>query len=86
VECETKSDTSNKRDDWNLCKITHRYLSNITGKHEIKELQKLAILGIAHIFVLWKVLMLKYKTYFTGEITLHVEQTVNTEQLQHCTP
>jgi hypothetical protein len=24
--------------------------------------------------------------HFTGEITLHVAQTVNTEQLQHCIP
>ena len=30
--------------------------------------------------------MEKYKTYFTDEITLHVAQTVNTEQLQHCIP
>jgi len=28
--------------------------------------------------------MQKYKTYLTGEITLHVAQIVNTEQLQHC--
>jgi len=27
----------------------------------------------------------KYKTYFTGEITLRVAQVANTEQLQHCT-
>jgi glutaredoxin len=27
-----------------------------------------------------------YETYFTGEITLHVAQTVNTEQLQHYIP
>jgi len=32
--------------------------------------------------ILRKVLI--YETYFTGEITLHVAQTVNTEQLQHC--
>jgi hypothetical protein len=32
-----------------------KYLSNISGKHEIKELQKTAILGTAH--VLRKVLM-----------------------------
>jgi hypothetical protein len=25
-----------------------------------------------------------YKPYFTGEITLHVAQSVNSEQLQHC--
>jgi hypothetical protein len=33
-------------------------VSNITGKHEIKELHKTALLGTAHI--LWKVLMLRY--------------------------
>jgi len=32
-----------------------KYVSNIPGKHEVKELQKTAILGTAH--VLWKVLM-----------------------------
>jgi len=32
-----------------------QYLNNIPGKHEIKELQKTAILGTAHI--IWKVLM-----------------------------
>jgi len=57
-------------------------LSNIEGKHEIKELQKTAILVTAH--KLRKVVMSKYRTYFTGEITLHVALTVNTEQLQHC--
>ena len=54
-------------------------LSNIPGKHEIKEMQKTAILGTAH--MLRKLLTYKYSTYFTGEITLHVAQTVNTEQL-----
>jgi hypothetical protein len=34
-----------------------KYLSAITGNHEIEELQKTAILGNAHI--LWKVLMQK---------------------------
>jgi len=32
-----------------------KYVGNIPGKHEVKELQKTAILGTAHI--LWKVLM-----------------------------
>jgi len=32
-----------------------KYVSNITGKHEVKELQKTAILGTAHI--IWKVLV-----------------------------
>ena len=36
--------------------------------------------------ILQKALMWKYKTYFTGEITLHVAQIVNTEQLPHYIP
>jgi hypothetical protein len=32
-----------------ILKSLRQYLSNIPGKHEIKELQKTAILGIAHI-------------------------------------
>jgi len=36
-------------------KSFRKYVSNIPGKHEVKELQKTAILGTAHI--LWKVLM-----------------------------
>jgi len=38
IECE-KSDTSNNRGDWIHFKITRQYLSNIKGKHEMKELQ-----------------------------------------------
>jgi hypothetical protein len=38
-----------------ISKSFRKYLSNIPGKHEIKELQKTAILGTAHI--LRKVLM-----------------------------
>jgi hypothetical protein len=38
-----------------ISKSFTQYLSNIPGKHEIKELQKKAIVGIAHI--LQKVLM-----------------------------
>jgi hypothetical protein len=61
-----------------------QYLSNKPGKHEIKELQKAAILDTAH--ALRKVLMSQYKTYFMGETTLHVAQIVNTEQLQPIAP
>ena len=38
-----------------ISKTFRKYVSNIPGNHEIKELQKTAILGTAHI--LWKVLM-----------------------------
>jgi len=39
----------------NISKSFSKYVSNITGKHEVEELQKTAILGTAHI--LRKVLM-----------------------------
>ena len=38
-----------------VSKLCRKYLSNVLGKHEIKELQKTALLGTAHI--LWNVLM-----------------------------
>jgi hypothetical protein len=38
-----------------ISKSFTEYLSNVPGKHEIKELQKSAILGTAH--TLYKVLM-----------------------------
>jgi hypothetical protein len=82
VECKNKSDTGDNKGDWNHFKALRYYLSNIPVKHEIKELQKTAILVTA--LILWKVVMSKYRTYFTGKITLHVALTVNTEQLQHC--
>jgi hypothetical protein len=54
--------------------------TNNNNKDEIKELQKTALLAAAH--KLREVLM-KSKTNFTGEITLHVAQSVNTEELQY---
>jgi hypothetical protein len=32
-----------------ISKSSRKFLSNITGKHEIEELQKTAILGTAHL-------------------------------------
>jgi len=40
---------------WTVSKSFRKYVNNIPGKHEVKELQKTAILGTAHI--LRKVLM-----------------------------
>jgi ribosomal protein L17 len=37
-----------------ILKSFRKYVSNVPGNHEVKELQKTAILGTAHI--LWKVL------------------------------
>ena len=56
MECKNIGDTSNNRGDWDYEYLSFRkYVSNIPGKHEVKELQKTAILGTAHI--LRKVLM-----------------------------
>jgi len=60
-------------------KSIRKYLSNITGKHEIKE-QKYSHTG--HCTRTAERANVKYKTYFSGEVTLHVAQVVNTE-LQH---
>ena len=38
-----------------ISKSFRKYVINIPGNHEVKELQKTAILGTAHI--LWKMLM-----------------------------
>jgi hypothetical protein len=43
------------RETGTIPKSLRKYLSNMSGKHEIKELQKTVILGTAHI--LGKVLM-----------------------------
>jgi hypothetical protein len=82
---ERESDTSKKIGaTGTISESLRQYLSNIPGKHKIKELQKTAILGTAHI--LQKMLMCKYLTYFTDKIMLHVSQVVNKEQLQHYLP
>jgi len=39
---------------WTTSKSFRKYVNNIAGNHEVKELQNTAILGIAHVF--WKVL------------------------------
>jgi len=49
VERKTKSDTGSKRGDWDNLKVIHKIPEQRTRKREIKELQKTAILGTAHI-------------------------------------
>ena len=48
VECKNKGDTSNNRATGTISKSFRKYVSNIPGKHEVKELQKTAVLGTAH--------------------------------------
>jgi len=47
-----------------ISKSFRKYVGNIPGKHEVKEIQKTDILGTAHI--LWKVLMQKHNRLNTG--------------------
>ena len=54
LKCKNKGDTSIGATGA-ISKSFRKYVSNIPGKHEVKELQKTDILGTAHI--LWKVLM-----------------------------
>jgi len=44
---QVQSHTCNNRGTGTISKSFRKYLSNIRGKHEIKELQKTAILGTA---------------------------------------
>jgi hypothetical protein len=48
VECENNSDTSSNRGK-SVSESFRKYLSKIHGKHDVKELEKTAILGTAHI-------------------------------------
>ena len=58
-------------------KSLRQYLRNIPVKHEIKELQKTAILGTA------ESANVKVQITFQCKITLHVPKIVNTEHLQY---
>ena len=82
VEFENKIDSANTRGDWSHFKIT-QYWSNIQGKHENKELKNS---HIGHCTRTAESANGKAQNIFHGEITLHVAQTVNTEQLQYCVP
>jgi len=55
VERKNKGDTVIIGATGTISKLLRKYVSNIPGKHEVKELQKTVILGTVHI--LRKVLM-----------------------------
>jgi hypothetical protein len=46
VECKNKNDASNNRATGTVSKSLTKYLSNITPKHDIKELQQTAVLAL----------------------------------------
>jgi hypothetical protein len=49
VDCKNKSDTNNNRVTGTTSKSSRQKLSNLSGKHDMKELQKTAMLGTAHL-------------------------------------
>jgi hypothetical protein len=49
VECKNKGDSSNNSATGTISKSFRKYVNNIPGNHEVKELQKRTILGTAHI-------------------------------------
>jgi len=57
----------------NISKSFRKYLNNITGKHDSRELQTTAALGTA--YILRKEIMCEYK-HLTWEIALQVAQSV----------
>jgi hypothetical protein len=67
-----------------ISKSLRQYLSDLPGKQEIKELQTNSHIG--HCIHTVESTNVKVCNIFHCEITLHVAQTVNTEQLQHYIP
>ena len=66
-----------------ISKSLRQYLSNVLGKHEIRELQKKKKSHIWHCTQTAGSANVKVQNNFTSEITFHMAQTVNREQLQH---
>jgi hypothetical protein len=49
MKCERKSDAGKRGATGIISKSPRHYRTNIPGKHEIKKLQKTAILGTSHL-------------------------------------
>jgi hypothetical protein len=64
VECESKSDTSNNRSKWNHPKVIRTIPEQHTGRNYKNS-------HIGHCIRTAEGAITKYKTHFTGEITLH---------------
>jgi len=83
VKCRNESDVSNSRDNWTHLKIIIKYLSNLPGKREIKELQKTSILDAAHVL---REVTGESIGRISWEIKFRVPYTVTTDELQRYTP
>ena len=78
MERKNKSDTGNKRGNWNHFKIIQKVPEQRTGKarYDIRELNKTATLGTAHIL---RTVQMYGANVLSWEITLHVPYIVTTE-------
>ena len=82
MESESKSDTSSNRGKWNHLTITKTIPEQHESKAHIQELQKNSHIG--HCTHPMENANVKVQNVFRWQnITLHVAQMVNTEQLQH---
>jgi hypothetical protein len=79
-----KPGTSNNRDNWNCLKVTQ----TVTQQHtaQARNQGSTANSHIGHRTRTAGTADVKYRTYLTCVITLHVAQSVNTEQWQRCVP
>jgi hypothetical protein len=64
VECKTEETPVTIGPNGTISYSFRKYLINLPGKHDVKDLQKTATLVIAH--VLREVLMYTYKTFVMG--------------------
>jgi hypothetical protein len=64
VECRNKNDNSKTGATGTISKSFRKYMSNIPGQHDIKDLQHTAIICTAH--MLQKVIMKTYITFNMG--------------------
>jgi hypothetical protein len=77
VECKQRSDTNNKRGNWNHLKIIQKIPQPHTRKAQNKQLQKTARLDTAHTY--FKKYQHKSTNHSTSEVALHVPCIVITE-------
>jgi hypothetical protein len=64
VECRNKSDISKTGATETISKSFRKYMSNVPGQHDIKDLQQTAIICTTH--MLQKIIMETYITFNTG--------------------
>jgi hypothetical protein len=83
VECKNKSDTSKTGATGTIATVTisksfRKYMSNIPGRHDFKDLRETVTFCTAH--MLQKLIMEKYKTFNMGyNTTLNTYCTYRTD-------